>query len=64
MQKIAVPEGSVGGDTRMQTRPARTRAEIDYLPPFGKPEVVVVGDGAKAIGALGLLGALALASDN
>lgn len=48
----------------MHTRQARTRTEIDYLPPFGKPEVVVVGDGAKAIGALGLLGALILASDD
>lgn len=64
MQKIAVAEGSVGGETRMQTRPAQTQTEIDFLPPFGKPEVVVVGEGAKAIGALGLLGAFLLASDD
>ena len=64
MQKNAATERPVGGDTLMRTRHAQTRTEIDYLPPFGKPEVVVVGDGAKALGLIGIVGAFALASDD
>jgi hypothetical protein len=31
----------------MKTRKARTQFEVDVLPPFGQPEVVVVGPGAR-----------------
>ena len=30
----------------MQTRKAQTKTEIDFLPPFGEPEVVTTGKGA------------------
>jgi hypothetical protein len=47
--------------TDMRTRPARTRTEIDFLPPFGKPEVVTVGSGAVVVALLGLLASFLLA---
>lgn len=38
---------AVGGVGIMANRrPARTRTEIDFLPPFGEPEVVTTGNRA------------------
>ncbi len=47
----------------MNTRPARTRTEIDFLPPFGKPEVVTVGKGAVIVALIGLALSFSLASE-
>ena len=33
----------------MRKRPARSRTEVDLLPPFGEPEVVTTGNGAKDV---------------
>lgn len=45
----------------MQHRQARTQTEIDFLPPFGEPEVVTTGNHAADIAALGVAGALGIA---
>lgn len=34
----------------MDTRTAKTRTEVDLLPPFGEPEVVTTGRGAADVG--------------
>jgi hypothetical protein len=47
----------------MKTRPARTRTEIDFLPPFGKPEVVTAGRGAVVVDLIGLALSFSLASE-
>lgn len=47
----------------MNTRKARSRTEIDLLPPFGRPEVITTGSaaadvalaGVAAVGAVRLL---------
>lgn len=38
----------------MDTRQARTRTEIDLLPPFGEPEVVTTGNGAVDVALAGV----------
>lgn len=38
----------------MHTRKARSRTEIDLLPPFGEPEVVTTGNAAADVGLAGL----------
>ncbi|WP_254538717.1 hypothetical protein [Halomarina litorea] len=50
----------------MDTRTAQTRTEIDFLPPFGQPEVVTTGDRAVdvALGAAAIGGAVVLLSDD
>lgn len=35
----------------METRPARNKAEFDYLPAFDVPKVVIVGPAAKLVAA-------------
>lgn len=49
----------------MRTRPARTRTEVDLLPPWGQPEVVTTGNGALdvAVFAVGVAGAVAYAAN-
>jgi hypothetical protein len=46
----------------MHHRPARSRTEIDFLPPFGEPEVVTTGNHAADVALAGTVGALALAA--
>lgn len=50
----------------MHTRNARTQTEIDFLPPFGQPEVVTTGDGAVDVALAGLAvgGAVTLLSND
>jgi hypothetical protein len=50
----------------MPHRPAETRTEIDFLPPFGEPEVVTTGNGAidVAIAGVAVAGAVTLALNN
>lgn len=43
----------------MDKREARTKTEIDFLPPFGEPEVVTTGNGAVDVALVGI-GAAAL----
>jgi len=43
----------------MRYRKAKNQLEIDLLPPFGQPEVDIVGEGA-LIGGLLICGAVAL----
>ena len=35
-----------GGENIVKTRAAKTRTEVDFLPPYGEPEVVTTGNGA------------------
>lgn len=47
----------------MNTRPARTKTEVDFLPPWGEPEVVTTGHDAAdvALFAVGVAGTVAYA---
>jgi hypothetical protein len=45
----------------MQTRQARTKTEIDFLPPFGEPEVVTTGNGATDVALAGVAAAAGIA---
>ena len=47
-------------------RPARTRTEVDFLPPFGEPEVITTGSGATdvAVAAVGIAGAVSYLSND
>jgi hypothetical protein len=38
----------------MNKRPAKTRTEIDFLPPFGEPEVITTGNGAVDVAIAGV----------
>jgi len=38
----------------MHKRNARSRTEIDLLPPFGEPEVITTGSGAADVALAGL----------
>lgn len=38
----------------MHKREARTKTEIDLLPPFGEPEVVTTGNGAVDVAVAGV----------
>lgn len=58
---------SVGGELpHMHTRNARSRTEIDLLPPFGKPEVVTTGNAAAdaALAGIAVAGTVALLSQS
>lgn len=44
------------------TRPARNTLEVDYLPPFGRSEVTVVGPGAIPVAIVAVVLAAALAA--
>ena len=48
----------------VHTRHARSRTEIDFLPPFGEPEVVTTGNAAAdvALAGVGAAAVIALAS--
>jgi hypothetical protein len=48
----------------VNTRRARSRTEIDFLPPFGEPEVVTTGNAAAdvALAGVGAAAVIALAS--
>lgn len=48
------------GGEHMNRRLARSRTEIDYLPPFGKPEVVTTGNAATDVAVAGIAGAVAI----
>lgn len=50
----------------MQTRQARNRTEIDFLPPFGDPEVVTTGNDAAdvALAGVAVAGAITFAASN
>jgi hypothetical protein len=50
----------------MDKRPARTKTEVDFLPPFGEPEVVTTGNGAAdvAVAAVAVSGAVSYALNN
>lgn len=39
-------------------RPARNKFEVDYLPPYGKPEVTITGEAATYAGVLFGIGIL------
>lgn len=43
-----------------QTRPAKSKFEVDALPPFGKPEVNLKGEAATKAGAILAFGLLAI----
>jgi len=45
----------------MQTRQARTRTEVDLLPPFGEPEVVTTGNEAVDVAIAGVAAASVIA---
>lgn len=51
---------------KMDKRPARTRTEIDFLPPFGEPEVITTGKGATdaAVAAIAVGGAVSYFLNN
>lgn len=57
---------AVGGENLMEHRPARSRTEIDFLPPFSEPEVVTTGNAAADVALVGVGAAalVALASQN
>lgn len=42
----------------MTIRPARNELEVDFLPPFGEPEVEIFGEAA-VVGGLLITGAIA-----
>jgi len=44
----------------MHRRAAHSETEIDFLPPFGEPEVVTTGDAAADVALAGVAGAVAL----
>mgnify|MGYP007026970185 CR=1 FL=1 len=50
----------------MHKRNARTKTEIDFLPPFGEPEVVTTGNGAVDVAVAGtvIAGAVALSRND
>ena len=50
----------------MERRQARTRTEIDMLPPFGEPEVVTTGNAAydAALAGIATVGAVAYLASN
>jgi len=39
----------------MGKRPAKSRTEIDFLPPFGEPEVVTTGNDAVDVAVAGVV---------
>jgi hypothetical protein len=46
---------AVGGDNSyMHHRKAQTQTEIDFLPPFGQPEVITTGDKAADVALAGV----------
>lgn len=45
----------------MPRRAARTQTEIDFLPPFGEPEVVTTGDEAFDVAVAGVAAAAGVA---
>jgi hypothetical protein len=45
----------------MPHRHAQSQTEIDFLPPFGEPEVVTTGDHAADIAIAGTVAAIGLA---
>lgn len=49
----------------MHKRSAQTQTEIDFLPPFGEPEVVTTGNGAVDVAVAGVItaGVVAMASN-
>jgi len=48
----------------INTRHARSRTEVDFLPPFGDPEVVTTGNAAAdvAVAGVGAAALIAIAS--
>lgn len=46
----------------MGHRPAQTQTEIDFLPPFGEPEVVTTGNGAVDVALAGIVASAAVAA--
>jgi len=66
VQKYCTPQGGEEVSNTMQTRPAETRTEIDFLPPFGEPEVVTTGDRAFDVALAGVVvaGGIAYAASN
>jgi hypothetical protein len=46
----------------MHKRHARSQTEIDFLPPFGEPEVVTTGNAAGDIAIVGTIAAVGLAA--
>lgn len=48
----------------MHVRKARSKTEIDFLPPFGKPEVITTGSAAKDVAVVGIAAAVGLAVAN
>lgn len=62
MPTVKRPLGRLGVRLPMQSRPARSRLEVDLLPPFGEPEVVTTGQQSPIVALVAIVGVLFLAA--
>ncbi len=63
MMPIALWSLGVREVRSMRTRPTQNRLEVDYLPPFGRSEVTIIGPAALPVAIVAVCLAAVLASE-